>query len=383
MKEIYLDNNATTPPLPEVISAMSEAMSDVFGNPSSPNRRGNVARKLLTESRSSIEQLVGARISQLIFTSGGTEANNLVLQGALKGPIHNRLITISTEHSSVLNTACALKERSTSVSIIPVDSNGRVSLGDIEKALAVTTGMVSVQWANSETGVIQPVFEIGEICRKFGVLFHVDAAQAIGRIPIVLEDLPIDFLTFSAHKIHGPQGVGAVCVSRNRKTLHPIMFGGDQEFGIRAGTENLPGIAGFGVAAQIRERSLNSTISQMERMRNRFENQIVSALPNVVINGDIDNRVVNTTNLYFPEVDGTAMMARLDAAGVVCSQTSACTSHRPEPSHVLKAMGLSEDEAFGSLRFSFSMLNSKTDAETGAHHVCESYNALRSLQFTY
>ena len=377
--QIYLDNNATTRPLPEVVDAVVESMTTRYGNPSSPHQLGAGARDALSEARHRVADLVGSEPEQILFTSGGTEANNLVLQGVCSHKQGARLVTTAIEHSSVLKTAQALQDADIEITVLPVDQRGRVSPPSLEAALEEPASLVSVQWANSETGTVQPIEELGEICRRRLVPFHVDAAQAIGRVPISLPDLPVDFLTFTAHKIHGPKGIGAIC-SKEENMLSPLLFGGDQESGMRPGTENLPGIIGFGIAADVRSRQLNEAIAHLEALRGIFEEHLAGTALELHINGDRNNRVPNTSNIHFPSVEGMALMAQLDQVGIICSQTSACVSQRPEPSHVLLAMGLTEDQAFASVRFSFSVLNSLEEAEQAAESVCSVYQRLLVLE---
>ncbi len=378
-QQIYLDNNATTRPLPDVVNAVTEGMTTLHGNPSSPHSQGRVAKEALARARMQVAQLVNLDEDCVVFTSGGTEANNLVLQSALGQKTKARLITTAVEHSSIMNTAYALETDGVELLVLPVDEHGVASIDELVSALEQPTTLVSIQWANSETGVMQPIQQIGEICRQHDVLLHVDTAQAVGKIHIRLNELPIDFLTVAAHKIHGPQGVGAVLIG-SRDSLMPISWGGEQESGLRPGTENLPGILGFGVAAQIRSENFDHAVSHMETLRDCFENQILNNLPDVKVNGRCSKRVPNTTSLMFPYVDGTAMMAQLEAQGIICSQTSACTSHLPRPSHVLRAMGLSNDQAFGSVRFSFSIQNTMEQAKHAAQIVCGVYQNLRSME---
>lgn len=285
----------------------------------------------------------------------------------------SRLVTSAVEHSSVLKVAEALKDED--VDILPVDSNGRVEVDKLINALKKPASLVSIQYANSETGTVQPVEEIGNICREHNVLFHVDASQVVGRISIDLGTLPIDYLTFTAHKIHGPQGVGAVAIKSNN-SLGSVFYGGDQEQGIRPGTENIPSIAGFGVAAQIREQTMPNCINTMRKLRDIFERLVLSSVPGAMVNGDIEHRIPNSTNIYFPNVEGMAMMAQLDAEGICCSFTSACVSARPEPSYVLTAMGLSEEKAYSSIRFSFSILNTEEEAVLAANRIGNIYAKL-------
>jgi cysteine desulfurase len=246
-------------------------------------------------------------------------------------------------------------------------------LSEVEAAITPNTTLVSIQWVNNETGVIQPVKAISEICHKQDVQFHTDAAQAVGKINIDLSALPVDFLSLSGHKFHGPQGVGAL-YTRNRKLLSSIIRGGPQEGGLRAGTENLPGIAGIGKAAELRHERLNQVLEKLRALRDRFEKQVVETVPETEVTGDSNNRICNTTNILFRGVDGQALVARLDMEGIRCSQSSACTNQRPEPSYVLRAMGLSEEEAYSSVRFSFSEQNSDEEIEyavTAIEKICK------------
>lgn len=358
-REIFLDNNATTRPLPEVVSAVVEAMTTDFGNPSSSNRTGETARNLLRRSRESVAELLGTPPDTLFFTSGATEANNWIFQEISRKP-KCRIVTTATEHSSIKSICDRLSSTDTEIEILPVDKTGRVRVEDIERAAAEDATLVSVHWVNNETGTIQPIEEIASICRQRGVLFHTDASQAVGKLSVNIEKLGCDFLSFSSHKFHGPQGAGGLSI-RSGVKLRPILFGGGQENGKRAGTENLPGIAGMGVAATQRSSDLNNAIGKLRGLRDRFESKVLNLIPDVFVNGDVNNRICNTTNLRFAGVNGEALVARLDQLGVRCSQSSACTNQRPEPSYVLRAMGLTEIEAYSSVRFSVSILN--TDEE--------------------
>ena len=374
LQEIYLDNNATTRPIPEVVDRVVELMTSQYGNPSSVHQRGARTREALLRARERVASLVGASEEQVVFTSGGTEANNLALNKvAITNARH--LVTTEAEHSSVLNKAGALEKQRAKVTYLRVDDTGRISPQMLESVISDQVDLVSVHWVNNETGVAQPIRELGEICQKNCVTFHVDAAQAVGKVLIDFNNLPVDILTFSAHKIHGPQGVGALCF-KNIKDVTPILFGGDQELVIRPGTENLPGIAGFGEAAAVRRRDFSNLIKHMKNLRDIFERRLMEAFSELSVNGNLSHRVCNTSNIRFPGIDGMALMARLDRDGVICSQTSACKSQRPEPSHVLLAMGLSEEEAFASVRFSFSVLNTSDEAETAADRVADSYGKL-------
>lgn len=359
---IYLDHNATTPLLPEVARRMAEVAETAPLNPSSAHRAGEAARKALMDARESLASLIGANPEQLVFTSNGTEANNAALfHGAADGAI----VTTNIEHSSILATAEYLQARGTSVYYAKANSDGQVSAESLAKVLdqAISkgpVGLVSVQWANNETGVIHPIEAILEQCRARGIPIHVDAAQAVGKLPMDLGELPIDFLTLTAHKFHGPTGVGALyCRSKAR----PWLFGGDQEHGRRAGTENLVGISGLGAAAELRRQKFPTVTKEIILQRDKFESHVLENFPWVKINGGRCTRIGNTSNVHFVGLDGQAIMAQLDVAGICVSQSSACTNHKPTPSYVLRAMGLTESEAYASVRFSFGETNTQDEVD--------------------
>ena len=379
--EIFLDNNATTQPLPPVVAAVLAAMSDSFGNPSSSNRAGERARRLLHDSRESLAELLGAHPDSLTFTSGATEANNWVLQRACM--THGAsLVTTEIEHSSVKNLCDFLENRGTQIQRIPTDELGRINVQQLADAVTSETTLVSVHWVNNETGTVQPVEEIAAICQERGVLFHTDASQAVGKLAVDVGKLGCDFLSFSAHKFHGPQGVGGLYIRPGLK-LPAFIVGGSQEEGRRAGTENLPGIAGTGAAAALRFSGLIDIVERLLRLRDRFESAVLGQIPDVFINGDRIDRICNTTNLRFEGVDGAALVARLDQQGIRCSQSSACTNRRPEPSYVLRAMGLSEPQAYASIRFSVSVLNSEEEIDETVRILAELVPQLRRFtQFT-
>ena len=375
--EIYLDNNATTRPLPEVRQALLHALDATFGDPSSDHSAGERARTALRTSRASVAALLGVEPETLIFTSGTTESNNLVLASALtrasatqQSGTRPRLITTSVEHSSVLNVAEHYRQSGIDVVVLPVNSSGHLDLQELEQALTPATVLVSIQWANNETGVIQPIAEIGRLCRQHGIVFHTDAAQAVGKIPLQVASLPIDFLSCTAHKLHGPAGIGALYV-RNRRTLAPQLHGGPQEHELRPGTENLLGIVGFGVAAAVRQSRFAAVQQHCCTLRDRFESLVQELVPDVTVNGDRAARLDTTTNLCFAGIDGQALVARLDQHGIRCSQSSACTNQRPEPSYVLRAMGLTEAQAYASVRFSVSELNTLAEIETAAAAIAD------------
>jgi cysteine desulfurase len=379
-KRIYLDNNATTPVLPEVRQAMISAMTDCFGNPSSVHADGAAARRVLNQAREAVANLIGASDPEtIIFTSGGTESNNLVLFSMLACTSRPpRIIATVTEHSSVAKTLEHFSARGqASVQFLPVDANGCIALAEFEKEVARGVDLVSIHWVNGETGVIQDIPAIAAICRKAGCLLHTDAAQALGKLEIDVTRLPVDFLTCSAHKIHGPKGVGAVFV-RNKAQLFSQMLGGPQEFGLRPGTENVPGIAGFGSAASLRVNCLHDAISAMRELRDRFESCVTSKLPTISINGCAAQRICSTSNVRFTGIEGAAIVAQLDSMGISCSQSSACTNRLPHPSSVLLAMGLTDDEAFSSVRFGFSPLNQQAEIDAVVEVILRVYEALNA-----
>lgn len=378
-RRVYLDNNASAPPLPEVLDAVMRAMTSDFGNPSSAHSIGDRARSLVELARQEVASLVGASPDQITFTSGGTEANNLAISSALTGSTRARIVTSPIEHSSVLKHCQYLESVGHEVAWLGVSGSGQIDPAELEDQLKQPANLVTLQWVNNETGVIQPIQEIAEICRRHAVLFHCDAAQAVGKLPIDFESIPIDLMSFTAHKIHGPQGVGALCQRQSTVTLRPMLYGGEQEEGRRPGTENLAGIAGFGEAARIRRMRLGEWVANVDSLRNKFAQMLGQLLADVVINGCGAARVCNTANVRFAGIDGHALLARLDQHGIVCSQSSACTNRRPEPSYVLRAMGLSEDEAYASVRFSFSELNSEIDIAYAIDEIIAAVTELRSF----
>ncbi len=362
IEEIYLDNNATTHLTLEVRDAIYAAVNEQFGNASSEHRSGERSRRAIALARHSVADFLQAPMENVVFGSGVTELNNWIILSLLKRSDANHLVISEVEHSSVLETALIAESQGIRVTRIPVDQDGLVNLAAIENSVQSPTALVSVQWVNNETGVIQPVSEIARICSLSGVPFHCDAAQAAGKLELNLSSLNADFVTVSAHKMHGPSGVAAVVI-RDRQKLSPMLFGGSQEFGMRPGTENLIGIVGFGVAASIRKKTLSKAMERMSAYRNAFEARVSAQVAKVRTNGSKLHRVCNTTNLMFPDLDGAALVALLDREGIRCSQTSACNSRRPEPSHVLLAMGLTEAEAFSSVRFSFSDQNTLAEVD--------------------
>lgn len=377
MTAIYLDNNSTTLPSEAVRNSIAEALSaDGFGNASSPHDYGRRARAYIEAGRDAVGRLTGADPMHVIFTSGCTEANNMVLQRALESP--GRLLTSVIEHPSVREPASWLESHG--VEVVRLSGPwGRIEPAALADALEeAPTSLVSVQWANSETGVLQPISEIAAICRSAGVPLHVDAAQAVGREVVDFEAHGIDYLSFSGHKLHAPQGVG-VLLAREPRSLPPLLRGGGQEGGFRAGTENLPGIVGLTAASDERADDFGNAARWMRELRDDLETRVLEAIPDAEVNAREVPRVANTTNIRFP-VDGQAMMAQLGRLGVVCSQSSACSSQSPAPSSVLTAVGLSSDAAFSSVRFSVSSMTSKHEIDQAVQAFSTAYERLRALE---
>jgi cysteine desulfurase len=350
--EVYLDNAASTRPLPIVRDAVVRAMEIDFGNPSSAHGAGRRARQALEDARDQVAALVGADRSHVVFTSGGTEANNLMLRH-LRAMKISRLVTSAVEHSSILGLLDAIQGTGVQVEVLQVNASGRIDLEDLRRADIDQHTLVSLQWANNETGVLQPVLEAAEIVASRGGKMHTDAAQAVGKFAIDFSGAALHALTLTAHKIHGPQGAGALIVKPDARPV-PLMLGGSQERGQRVGTENFPGIVGFGVAAEHRLATLRTFVRQTRSLRDMFEAALRGALRDVRFNGALESRACNTGSATIPGVDGQALVAQLDAQGVRISQSSACTNMRPEPSYVLRAMRLTEDDAYSSIRYAMA-----------------------------
>lgn len=359
---IYLDYNATTPPAGPVIQAMMACLCDDFGNPSSVHAFGQRAKAALDRARTEVATLLSADPGEIVFTSGGTEANNLALRGAVEsglGTGRTRIVTTGIEHEAVLNTVRALEARGADVVIVPADSNGIVNAATVIESITKQTAVVSVMLANNEIGTIQPVAEIAAACKAHGALFHTDAVQAAGKLPISTKALGADLLSISAHKFSGPKGAGALWIRRGVR-LTAQNTGGRHERNRRAGTENIPGIVGMGVAASL-ARSQAESMAAIAQLRDRLESGILDAVDGTIVNGDKTNRVANTTNISFDGVEAESLLIALDLEGVAVSTGSACSSGSLEPSHVLRAMGLPHHRARNSLRFSLG--SSTTAAE--------------------
>ncbi len=358
---IYLDNNATTRVDPAVVEEMMPFLTELYGNPSSPYGFGQRVGKALDLARERVAALLGCEPGEILFTSCGTESSNAAIHSALlMDRDRQHIVTTRVEHSATVKTCEALAKRGYEITWLGVDERGQVDVNELERAVRSDTAIVSVMWANNETGVLFPIPEIADVVRAKGALFHTDAVQAIGKIPLALRDAKINFLSLSGHKLHCPKGVGVLYVNRRTK-FHPFMIGGSQEGGKRAGTQNVASIVALGKACEIAGEYLPHEGVEVRGLRDKFEAGVLDCIGGVQVNGDREHRLPNTANLAFDGIDSEAVLMLLDQAGICCSAGSACTAGSLHPSHVLKAMGFSDDRARSSLRFSFSRFNTKAE----------------------
>src|SRR6266508_743003 len=382
-RAVYLDNAATTPVRPEVLEAMLPYLgNDVFGNPSSAHRFGRAARAGIEEAKRQVAEAAGGEPNQVIFTSGGTEADNLAIIGAALaardrgGPF--RVAVSATEHKAALAAAHAVQHLGGDEVILPVTASGAVDEDGLAAALAQGVALVSVMWVNNEVGTIQPVARIAQRCRDAGVLFHSDAVQAFGKIPVSLRDVPCTLLTISGHKIGAPKGVGALLV-RDRQAVEAIIHGGGHHFGIRPGTENVPGIVGLGKAAVLAARERAALAPRLAALRDELERRLLEILPDAVIHGWQGERAPHVTNVSIPGTDSEALLMHLDLGGIACSSGSACSTGAVEPSHVLTAMGVPRELGVAALRFSFGKDSTLEDVEAVSAVLPRIVEKVRSL----
>jgi len=376
MRRVYLDNNATTPVLPEVLEAMRPYFGEHFGNASSIHHHGQETRAAVERARESVAALLGCRASEVVFTSGGTEADNLAIFGLTRSGDH--VITSTIEHHAVLNACKHLAAKGCEVTYIPVDGRGLVDPADVKHAVRPNTKLITIMFANNETGVVQPVAEIGEIAAEADIYFHTDAVQAAGKIAIDVNKIGCDLLTISSHKFHGPQGVGALYVRKGTQ-LEPMLYGGSHERSRRAGTENVPGIVGLGKAAELAVAGFERGDDlKMAVARDHLERELLS-IEATGLNGEGAPRVPNTTNIYFDSIAGEALVIALDLKGLAVSTGAACSSGAIEPSHVLLAMGLGPDRAKASIRFSLGKQNTAEDVDFALGLIPETVGRLREL----
>jgi cysteine desulfurase len=384
MRRIYFDHNATTPVDPEVLSAMLPFFGETYGNASSIHTFGQQARAAVEQAREHVARLVGARAAEIVFTSGGTESDNLAILGVIRAARGERkhIITTAIEHHAVLNTCQALEAEGVEVTYLPVSPAGVVDPGAVRDALRPHTLLVTVMMANNELGTIQPIEEIGRIAAEADVWFHTDAVQAAGKLPIDVKLLGVDLLSISGHKIYAPKGVGALYV-RSGTRLAAQAFGGHHERDRRPGTENVPGIVALGKAAELALAKLGSEPVRLAALRDRFEQAILDRLPATRVNGAGALRVGNTTNITFSFIEGESLVIALDLKGIACSTGAACSSGAIEPSHVLTAIGLAPAEARASLRFSLGRTNTAEDVDQALAEVPEVVDHLRQLSPLY
>ncbi|HEY2390412.1 MAG TPA: cysteine desulfurase family protein [Candidatus Angelobacter sp.] len=381
MRRVYLDNNATTPVLPEVFEAMRPFYLEQFGNASSIHHYGQHARAAVERARASVAALVNARPAEIVFTSGGTEADNLGIFGLVQRGDH--VITSAIEHSAVMNSCKRLEQMGCEATFVPVSGRGEIDPEEVRKALRPNTRLISIMMANNETGVIQPVEEIGKIAQEADVFFHTDAVQAAGKVPIDVKKMVCDALSISGHKIHAPQGTGALFIKKGT-LIQPQIYGGSHERQRRAGTENLPGIVGIGKAAEISTHWLESgDVAEMAAMRDRLQDSILAAMDDVGVNGLGAPRVPNTTNLWFDHVEGEALVIALDLKGLAVSSGAACSSGAIEPSHVLLAMGLPHQRARASIRLSLGKQTTQEDIDFAIKIIPETVGRLREISPAY
>lgn len=361
MKTIYVDNNATTRVAPEVVEEMSPYFSELYGNPSSMHFFGGQVQTKVEEARERVSGLIGARPQEIIFTSCGTESDNTAIMSALESnPEKRHVVTTRVEHPAVKNLVGQLKREGYGVTELPVDRDGLLSMDEVSQVITEDTAIVSVMWANNETGVLFPVEEIANVAKSRGAIFHTDAVQAVGKIPVNVAESQIDMLSLSGHKLHAPKGIGVIYVRRGTR-FSPYIIGGHQEEGRRGGTENVPYIIGMGKACELAANHLEDMNVRVKGLRDKLENGLLGKIPNSIVNGDRDQRLPNTSSISFEYVEGESILLKLSDKGICASSGSACTSGSLEPSHVLRAMGVPFTAAHGSIRFSLSSYNTEEE----------------------
>lgn len=379
MKTIYLDNNATTQVAPEVLEAMHPYFNELYGNPSSAHSFGGQVARKVREAREKVAALLGALPEEVIFTSCGSESDNTAIKSALtiqSGKRH--IVTSRVEHPAIRSLCQHLSNQGYRVTEIPVDGDGHLDMRRYEKSLTADTAIVSLMWANNETGVIFPVEEAAEMAKERGILFHTDAVQVVGKLPVDMQRSAVDMLSLSGHKLHAPKGIGVLYVRKGTK-FSPFLIGGHQEKGRRGGTENTPSIIGLGKACEMASRRMEAENTRVRRLRDKLEKEIISRVPNSRINGNISSRLPNTTNISFEFVEGEAILLMMDELGICASSGSACTSGSLQPSHVLRAMGVPFTMAHGSIRFSLSIYNSENEIDFVVENLPPIIERLRNL----
>jgi cysteine desulfurase len=379
VKPVYLDNNATTQVAPEVLEAMLPYFHELYGNPSSMHSFGGQVMKQVRKAREQVAALLGASPDEIIFTSCGSESDNAAIRSALASyPDKRHIVTSRVEHPAVRALCAHLATQGYRVTELPVDGDGRLDMEQYRRALTPDTAIVSLMWANNETGVIFPIEKAAELARERGILFHTDAVQAVGKIPIDLSKLRIDMLSLSGHKLHAPKGIGVLYLRKGTK-FSPYLIGGHQERGRRGGTEATPSIIGLGVAAELAHKNMDRENTFVKGLRDRLENALLKAVPNTKVNGDRVNRLPNTSNISFEFVEGEGILLMMDEFGICASSGSACTSGSLQPSHVLRAMGVPFTMAHGSIRFSLSVYNTIEEIDFVIEKLPPIIDTLRSM----
>ncbi len=369
MRNVYFDNNATTMVAPEVVEAMLPFFNELWGNPSSIHTFGGQTKKHIERARGQVASLIGAEPSEIFFTSCGTESNNMAVRGAVEahgGRPH--VVTSRVEHPAVLSVCRHLASHGCALTEVGVDSEGRLDLGELRDSLARDAAIVSIMWANNETGVVFPIEQIADIVKEAGCIMHTDAVPAVGKLPIDVSKTPVDMLSLSGHKLHAPKGVGAIYIRKGTR-VNPLLLGGHQERGKRAGTENVPYIVGLGRACELAAEHLEEQALRLKAMRDRLEAGILETCPDVTLNGDSQHRLANTLNVGFKHIEGESILLMFDDLGIAASSGSACTSGSLEPSHVLRAMGVPFTSVHGSIRFSLSRYNTDEEIDYALEHI--------------
>lgn len=380
MKNVYMDYSATTPVKKEVLDAMLPYFSEHFGNPSSLYSIAQESKEALERARGQVASLIGAKANEVFFTAGGSEADNWALEGvadALKDK-GNHIITTKIEHHAILHTAEYLEKHGIDVTYLDVDAEGRVNPEDVEKAITDKTVLISIMMVNNEVGTIEPIKEIAEIAHNHGILLHTDAVQALGNVPIDVDNMGIDLMSMSGHKIYGPKGVGALYIRKGTK-ISNFIHGGAQEMKKRAGTENLAGIVGFGKAAELAKENLESHINRVSELRDYFISEVTSKIPDTIVNGSMEHRHPGNANISFEYIEGESMLILLDMNGISVSTGSACSSKSLTPSHVLFAMGIPVERIHGTLRFTIGDPTTKEDIDYVIEKLVEIVQKLREL----
>jgi cysteine desulfurase len=379
VKTVYVDNNATTRVAPEVMEMMLPFFSEYYGNPSSMHFFGGQVQKKVDEARLRVADFLGAEPSEIVFTSCGTESDNAAILGTLDSyPEKRHIITTRVEHPAVGNVSTYLGRKGYRVTELSVDREGRLDLDELRESLTDGTAVVTIMYANNETGVIFPIEEIGEIVKAKGIPFHTDAVQAAGKIPLSMKKSKLDMLSISGHKLHAPKGIGILYIRKGTK-FSPFLIGGHQEKGRRGGTENVPYIIGLGKACELAQKHLNEENTRIRALRDYLEAKLLERIPNTLVNGDRKNRLPNTTSLSFEYVEGESILLLLSDLGICASSGSACTSGSLEPSHVLRAMGVPFTAAHGSIRFSLSIYNTKEEMDYIIEHLPPIIQRLRDI----